>query len=213
MANQGVDVSQADASVEQHLDDPASSMPLAPEGEVFEHATSGAGESHPAEPTIGGFADATVIVAIAALVTILGMLWWKVPAAIAGALDKRIADIRGQLDEAAQLRAEAEALREEYAAKAKAADADAAAMRANATEEAAAIVARAKTDAADLVARRKRMAEDKIAAAEREAVAEVRARAADAATKAAAEIIAEKHDAGADRPLIDRTIAGMNRLN
>ena len=59
------------------------------------------------------------------------------------------------------------------------------------------------------------MAEDKIAAAERSAIAEVRAKAAAAAAAAAAQLIAERHDAGADKALIDRTISGLGstRLN
>ena len=57
------------------------------------------------------------------------------------------------------------------------------------------------------------MAEDQIAAAERGAIAEVRARAADAATRAAAAIIAERHGADADKALIDRTIFGLARPN
>jgi F-type H+-transporting ATPase subunit b len=57
------------------------------------------------------------------------------------------------------------------------------------------------------------MAEDKIAAAERAAIAEVRARAADAAARAAGLLIAEHHDAAADRTMIDRTIAGLGRPN
>jgi F-type H+-transporting ATPase subunit b len=65
-------------------------------------------EEHVASPTALGF-DSTGWVAIAALVVVLLMLWKKVPALIGGMLDTRIAAIRGQLDEAAKLRAEAEA--------------------------------------------------------------------------------------------------------
>jgi F-type H+-transporting ATPase subunit b len=53
------------------------------------------------------------------------------------------------------------------------------------------------------------MAEDKIAAAERAAIAEVRARAADAAANAAAKLIAQGHDAKADKALVDRTISTL----
>ena len=42
------------------------------------------------------------------------------------------------------------------------------------------------------------MAEDKIAAEERAAIEQLRAAAADAATKAAARMIAERHDAATD---------------
>ncbi|MBS0284122.1 MAG: hypothetical protein JSS15_06840, partial [Proteobacteria bacterium] len=43
------------------------------------------------------------------------------------------------------------------------------------------------------------------------AIAEVRARTADAAAKAAAALIAERHGKDADKALIDRTIAGLSR--
>ena len=75
------------------------------------------------------------------------------------------------------------------------------------------IIAKAKADAEELMERRAKMAEDKIAAAERDAIAEVRARAADAAAKAAGLLIAEQHDAEADRTMIDRSISGLGRPN
>jgi F-type H+-transporting ATPase subunit b len=50
------------------------------------------------------------------------------------------------------------------------------------------------------------MAEDKIAAEERAAVEQLRAAAADAATKAAARLISERHDAGTDAKLVDHAI-------
>jgi F-type H+-transporting ATPase subunit b len=50
------------------------------------------------------------------------------------------------------------------------------------------------------------MAEDKIAAEERSAVEQVRAAATEAATKAAAKIIAERHDASTDAKLVDQAI-------
>jgi F-type H+-transporting ATPase subunit b len=50
------------------------------------------------------------------------------------------------------------------------------------------------------------MAEDKIGAEELAAVNELRAVAATAAARAAARLIAERHDATADQAVIDRTI-------
>ena len=152
-------------------------------------------------------------VALAMLCVIGIMLWQKVPALIGRILDGKIATIRQQLDEAAALRAEAEALLADAKKRDASSASDAAAIVAHAEQEAAALVAKAQTDATDLVARRGKMAEDKIGAAERAAIAEVRAKAADVATRAATSIIADSHGAAADAKLVDKTIAGLSRLN
>jgi F-type H+-transporting ATPase subunit b len=67
-------------------------------------------------------------------------------------------------------------------------------------------VAKAKSDAEALIERRTRMAQDKIAAEERAAVEQLRSAAADAAAKAAARLIAERHDAQTDSKLVDTAI-------
>ena len=149
-------------------------------------------------------------VALSMIVVILIMVWKGVPKLIAGGLDKKIATIRKQLDEATALRAEAEALRADLQKKAAEAHVEAQGIVAHARIEAEQLVAQAKIDASTLIARRGKMAEDKIAAAERAAIAEVRAKAATAATAAAAQIIAERNDAGTDRALIERTISSLN---
>jgi F-type H+-transporting ATPase subunit b len=164
------------------------------------------------EPSALGL-TAPAWVAVAMLVVIGIMIWQKVPALIAKALDGKIASIRQQLDEAAALRAEAETLLAEAKKRDASSAADAKSIVEHAEAEAKALLAKAKTDSAELVQRRGKMAEDKIAAAERTAVAEVRARAADVAARAAAAIIAETHGAAADKPLVDKTIAGLGRLN
>ena len=146
-------------------------------------------------------------VALAMLIVIGIALFAGVPRIIAGVLDQRIAGIRKQLDEAKQLRAEAAALRDEYAAKAAAAEADIAALRERADRQADEIVEKAKADAAALIERHKALSADKIATAEREAVAELRATAAAAAAAAARELIAERHGEAEDRQLADRIIA------
>ncbi|QLC21135.1 F0F1 ATP synthase subunit B [Parasphingopyxis sp. CP4] len=153
-------------------------------------------------------------VAVAMITVIMIMIWRKVPGTIAAAMDKRIAEIRGEIDEAAKLRSEAEALKAEYEAKTANADTEAAELLDRAREEAGNIVAQAEADAETLIERRSKLAEEKIAAAERSAVAEVRAKAASAAAAAAAKLIEQKHDADADKSLIDSTISGMDaRLN
>src|SRR3982750_1882546 len=145
-------------------------------------------------------------VAVAMLTVFAILIWKKVPGAIAKALDDKIALIREQLAEAESLRKEAEALKAEYEKKAKSADKDRAALIERAKHEADEIVAKAKTDAEALIERRTRMAEDKIAAEERSAIEQLRSTAADAAAKAAARLIAERHDAKSDANAVDQAI-------
>jgi len=161
-----------------------------------------------AEPAALGL-DSYQWVGLAMFLLIAVMVWKKVPGMITGGLDGKIAEIAKQLDEAKGLRAEAEALRDEYVAKIAAAEKDAAAMREGAQAEADALVAKAKADSEAMVARRQKMAEDKIAAAEREAVAEVKAKVVAAAAAASAKLIAAKHDAAADKTLADEVIASL----
>ena len=167
------------------------------------------GPAH-AEPTALGL-DASQWVAVAMLIVLAVILWKKVPGAIAAALDRKIGAIRQQLDQAATLRAEAEALKAEYEAKAAAADGEAAAILERARHEAEELVRQAQADAEALVERHGRMAEDKIAAAERAALAEVRARTVGAAAAAAEKLIRARHDANADKDLIDKTIAELGK--
>jgi F-type H+-transporting ATPase subunit b len=150
-------------------------------------------------------------VAVAMLTVFAILIWKKVPGAIAKALDSKIALIRDQLAEAESLRKEAEALKAEYEKKAKSADKDRAALIERAKHEADEIVAKAKTDAEALIERRTRMAEDKIAAEERSAVEQLRAAAVDSAAKAAARLIAERHDAGSDAKIVDQAIKEIAR--
>lgn len=151
--------------------------------------------------------DLTAWVSLAMLGLIAIFLWKKVPALIAGGLDKKIDEIRTQLDEAKSLREEAEALRNEYSAKIANAEVDAQAMLEHARKEAGQIVSKAEEDSALMIVRRQKMAEDKIAAAERGAIEELRIRAITAATGAAHQLIAEQHNAGADTQLVNEAIS------
>jgi F-type H+-transporting ATPase subunit b len=180
---------------------------MAEDAKMVEHV--GAPEHHPEPKALG--LDAPQWIALAMLAVFAVILWKRVPALIGQALDRKIAGIRAELDEAEQLRKDAEALKAEYEAKAAAADAERETMLERARHEAEAIVEQARTDTAALIERRTRMAEDKIAAAERAALEAVRARAASAAAAGAEALIRDKLDAGADKPMVDATIAGLTR--
>lgn len=164
-------------------------------------------EGH-AEPGVLGL-DSYQWVALAMSVLLAVFIWKKVPGVITGGLDSKIAEIRKALDDAKALRAEAEALRAEYAAKIASAEKDAEAMLAGAREEADGILAKAAADSEVMVARRQKMAEDKIAAAERTAIADVKARAVMAAAAASKVLIAQAHDSTADKKLADEVIASL----
>jgi F-type H+-transporting ATPase subunit b len=181
--------------------------PVAAETTATTEAAHGT-EEH-AVPSALGF-DATMLVALAMLIVIGLAIWKKVPAIIAGALDKQIAAIREQLDVATNLRKEAEAIKAEYQAQARQVTRDAQAMKIAAEAEAKDIIARAKEDATALITRRSKMAEEKIAAAETAAIADVRAKAASTAIAAATSLIAQSNDAKAKAALIDTAISQLN---
>jgi len=168
-------------------------------------ATVGHAAPEAAEPTFLGL-DPGGWVALAMLAVFAILIWKKVPGAIGKALDDKIRLIRDQLAEAEALRKEAEALKAEYEKRAKSVDKDRKALLERAKHEADEIVAKAKADAEALIERRTRMAEDKIAAEERAAIDEVRSAAAGAASRAAAKLIAERHDATTDSKLVDQAI-------
>lgn len=198
-------------AVKDRLDSPLDNEGLPVTG--VEALETGHTEDGHVSPAVFGL-DATVFVSLSMLVVIALVIWKKVPAAIGASLDKKIADIREQLDEAKKLREESEELRAKYESRLRAADDEAAEILAQAESEAELVVANAKKATTDLIARRKKMAEDKISAAERSAIAEVRAKAAGAATIAAQNLIAAKHDAAADKGLIDQTISDLGtKLN
>ena len=173
---------------------------------TVEHPAGGEG-AHEGPEVLG--LGPSAVAGLAMLVFILLLIWKKVPSVITGGLDAKIAEIKHQLDEAKQLRAEAETLRNEYSAKIANAEKDAAAMIEHARHEAEGLIAKAASDSDAMIVRRQKMAEDKIAAAERAAVAEVKARAVTAAAAASKVLIAKAHDGAADKKLADEVIASL----
>lgn len=127
---------------------------------------------------------------------------------IAG-LDNRATRIRAQLDEAARLRAEAEAMLKDAQARREAALRDAQAMLDRARDEATRAAEQARADAEAASRRRERMASDRIQAAEAAAVAEVRRAAVDVATQAATRVLGSHVSADADASLIDRSLSSL----
>jgi F-type H+-transporting ATPase subunit b len=133
----------------------------------------------------------------------------KLWSALAAMLDDRATKVRAELEEAARLRREAEAMLKEAEQRRAEALAEAKALIEGAQAEAARAAAAAAAEAEASAKRREQMALDRIAAAEKAAVDEVRLTAADVATAAARQVIAEGLSPDADAHLIDHAITQL----
>src|SRR5580658_6979501 len=149
----------------------------------------------------GFFAEPShwVVLAFFLFFIIFGKKLWG---ALAGMLDARAASVRAELDEAARVKAEAESIRAR-------AHADAKTLIEGAAIEAARVAEATRAEAEAAAKRREQMALDRIAAAEKQAVDEVRMAAAELATIAARQVIAEGLSAEAGAVLIDQAIAQL----
>jgi F-type H+-transporting ATPase subunit b len=127
------------------------------------------------------------------LILFIGIvIWAKAPGMIAGKLDETAAKIQTDLDEAARIRADAEALLASILAAAKA---DIAQME---------IEAKAKLE--EQIKRRAEMAERKIAQSESQAQADVKAAAVDLAAQIAEQVLVARLAAGGSDGLVDAAI-------
>lgn len=133
----------------------------------------------------------------------------KIWGALAGMLDARAVKVRAEIEEARALRAEADAMLRDAQKQATEAAAEAKALIEGAKAEAARITAAAATEAEASAKRREKMALDRIGAAEKAAVDEVRLAAADVATVAARQVLAEELTPEADARLIDHAISQL----
>ena len=154
------------------------------------------------------FAEPRNWVAIAFILffVIFGKKLWS---ALTGMLDDRAASVRAELEEAARLRREAEAMLRDAERRRAEALAEAKALIDGARTEATRVAAAAIAEAEASARRREQMAIDRIAAAEKAAVDEVRLTAAEIATVAARQVIADGLSAEADARLVDSAIAQL----
>ncbi|MDE2005547.1 MAG: F0F1 ATP synthase subunit B [Rhodospirillales bacterium] len=158
------------------------------------------------EPSFFGESRNWVLIAFVLFFVLFGRKLWT---ALAGMLDARADAVRKELDEAAALRREAEAMLADAARQRDIALADAKALIEGAKIEAARLAQDAAAEAEAQAKRREQMALDRIAAAEKAALDEVRTIAADLATGAARAVIAEDLSPERDGALIDRAIADL----
>lgn len=156
----------------------------------------------------GFFADPVnwVLLSFVLFFVLFGRKMWS---ALAGMLDDRAATVKAELEEAAKLRQEAEAMLREAETRRAEAVAEAKALIEGAKAEAGRVAAAAAAEAEASAKRREQMAMDRIAAAEKAAVDEVRHTAAEIATVAARQVIAEGLTADAGATLIDSAISQL----
>jgi F-type H+-transporting ATPase subunit b len=144
-------------------------------------------------------------------VIFVALIWRVAARAIGGGLDARAERIRQQIDEAAKLRAEAEAMLRDAEQRQKAALQEATALLEHAKQEAARLKDQASKDIAALLERRRRAAVDKIGQAEAAAIGEVRQYAVDVAIAATRQVLTQQvQGALADR-MVEQAIAELPR--
>jgi len=135
-----------------------------------------------------------------------GRILWRT---LAKMLDDHSAAVQAELDEASRLRREAEAMLRDAEQRRETALADAKALIEGAKAQAARVAAATAAEAEASAERRERMALDRIAAAEKAAVDEVRLTAAEVATAATRQLLADGLTADADAGLVDHAIGQL----
>jgi len=149
----------------------------------------------------------TDLIVFMGFVIFVGILvYFKVPAIITGALDKRAEEIRHDLAEARRLREEAQEVRAAFERKKTEVKADVERIVAKARSDAEFAAKQARADLEVSIQRRLKTAEDQIASAEAAAIREVRNRAVQVAVAASAELIAANMGKADANRLIEESI-------
>ncbi|WP_114964581.1 F0F1 ATP synthase subunit B [Alkalilacustris brevis] len=144
-----------------------------------------------------------IVVAIAFVLFVGILVYYKVPAIITGMLDKRADAIRADLDEARALREEAQQVLASYERKQREVEDQAKRIVENARREAEEAAEQARADIETSFQRRVKAAEDQIASAEAEALRSVRNRAVEVAVAASGELITKQMKAADANRLVD----------
>ena len=155
--------------------------------------------------------DATFWVG-AAFVLFVGILvYLKVPGMLTGALDERAKKISDDLDQARELREEAQVLLATYQRKQRDALKEAEEIIAHAKEEAMREAEQAEKKLEEAIARRQQAALNKIALAEAQAENEVRDTAIEIAVAAATAVVAQQVRGDRADALVDTAIQDLRR--
>ena len=144
-----------------------------------------------------------------AFVIFVGLTYKPLSKALTGGLDKRSDQIRQELEEAAQLREEAQKALAEYKRLQGEAVREAEELIAHTKLEATRLRDQAEKDMEAALKRREQAAVEKIARAEVQALDEVRSAAVDIAIAATGKLLVEKLDPARAEAVIDQSIAEL----
>jgi len=153
------------------------------------------------------FFNTNYVVLIGFILFLALLFYFNVPAMILKMLDDRAETIRSELDEARNLRDEAQAVLAAYERKSREEAEQSQRIIDHAREEARLAADAAKEDLKQSIARRLKAAEEQITSAEEKATRELRNRAVDVAIAAAAKILADSTTATEANKRIDAAIA------
>lgn len=153
------------------------------------------------------FFNTNYVVLIGFILFLALLFYFNVPAMILKMLDDRAETIRSELDEARNLRDEAQAALAAYERKSREVAEQSQRIIDHAREEACLAADAAKEDLKQSIARRLKAAEEQITSAEEKATRELRNRAVDVAIAAAAKILADGTTATEANKRIDAAIA------
>ena len=159
------------------------------------------------------FQDPTFWVAVA-FVLFIALTFKPLKNAMMGGLDKKIASIKAEVDEAARLREEAQSLLAEYERKQAKGAKHAEEIVAAARKEAEEAKTRAEAELQEALVRQEKAALLKIEQAEEKAIQEVRGMAVELAISAATKLITERVEGKDGDALIDKAIGDLpNKLH
>ncbi|MEM6781769.1 MAG: hypothetical protein AAF569_07895 [Pseudomonadota bacterium] len=154
--------------------------------------------------------DSNVWVAISFV--IFGFIVYKFAGKfIVGALDKKIEEIRREIDEAENLRVEAQELLAQYQRKQRDAEKEAKSIIKNAEEHAEKIRVKAEADLAEAMARKEEQLTERLKRIEDNAIADIQNHAAELAVNATTQIIEETLSKDVDQALKDKTISSVSQ--
>lgn len=151
------------------------------------------------------FQDTNIWVLISFIVFVIALLKLAKDK-VAALLDKRIEEIRKEIDTAESLRIEAQELLAQYQRKQRDAAKEAEEIVANAKQHAAEIQKQAEKDLKEVAKRREQQLKERLERMEQSARQEIQAYAAELAVKATSEIIARQMDKKTNENLINQSI-------